>query len=260
MPNWVSNSINVTPLPNSSATLDEFRERLNSKPDFMVDEERPFSFHMFVTPTDITREEYYGKEITHTNPETGATITGSEGGVWYEWNNENWNTKWDACDSDVDDNPEYICIKFETAWAAPYKVVDAMSRQFPELVFDVWWEEEQGYGAEYTIINGTLNSLHEWDSPDSHAEYVKQGKDCICTWESDEDYWYEDCPELTKKLHIVEVVTKYTVLARDERIAIEVAQAEEGGYDLPERTEVKSVEYSAEYRHVATLESEMETA
>ena len=39
---------------------------------------------------------------------------------WYDWRVQNWDTKWDAYDVVVtDDDPEYLEVEFNTAWAPP---------------------------------------------------------------------------------------------------------------------------------------------
>lgn len=50
---------------------------------------------------------------------------------WYEWAKSNWGTKWNAYDYDPErkkNNSIYFC----TAWNPPYKVIEALSRKFPE--------------------------------------------------------------------------------------------------------------------------------
>lgn len=248
MPNWVRNQIDIF------GTIDkvkEFQDHIAIKPEFYSEGEgeHGFSFHSFITPQDMTVDEYKGT-VSVTGP-TGAVV-GTSGGNWYDWNIANWNTKWDACDVNIAISnttmSEAMSISFDTAWSPPEPVFLAMVEQYPDLTFEVWWEEEQGFGGRYVGKNGILECTESWDIPESHADYESQNKDCVCSYESDEVYWFEDCPGKQKNSYVVEVVTKYYVIARNDDDAIEAAKASESGYDLPDGAEVTNVEYAEEYR------------
>jgi len=77
-----------------------------------------------------------------------------------------------------------------------------MVEQFPELEFEIRWEEEQGFGAELSGSDGTLEVTSEWDIPDSHADYEKKGDldSCECARSDDPHEWYEDCEDLDEAL------------------------------------------------------------
>jgi hypothetical protein len=248
MPNWVYNRISITGPEDDRIA---FLEHIEDTPKLAGNEPSPFSFHSFVTP-DLTKEEYLG------TPVEGSSFGETKGGVWYDWNNAHWNTKWDACNAEVSVDPTSVYISFETAWSHPLPVIEAMSAKYPALEFDVWWEEEQQYGAEYTMKANILTSMEEWDSPSSHADYVKRDDEdgCWCANSSDPDDWFDDCPGKTKSVYVVEVVTKYYVQARTEVDALEAAKAAESGYDLPEAAEIKDVEYAEEYRNAGTKEED----
>jgi hypothetical protein len=78
-----------------------------------------------------------------------AAETGYPG--WYSWSNANWGTKWDAYQfKRVSSN----CVRFQTAWAPPCPVFDAMAAQYPELTFTVESIDEGG-GAYYGTYHGT---------------------------------------------------------------------------------------------------------
>ena len=64
---------------------------------------------------------------------------------WYDWRCKHWGTKWNACCSvlgresvcavDFLDSKETVLttVSFETAWSAPFEVLDALSKMHPEL-------------------------------------------------------------------------------------------------------------------------------
>ena len=142
--------------------------------------ESPLSFWNFLKPTDT--EAYFGDA----EAEDG----------WYNWNIENWGTKWDACDAEVlGEDKDFVSYNFRTAWDYAFGAFEAMTEQHPELEFDFEWEEEQGWGGEAYGRLGNLIVFREWGIPESHADYVALDREnqCLCaSW--DEEHWFEDCP------------------------------------------------------------------
>jgi hypothetical protein len=257
MPNWVDNTILVR---GSHEELTRFKNHIDTQPEYAQEGDYDgFSFHSFITlPKGADKEVYLG---------THGVVAGEEVGKedinWYNWNTTNWNTKWDACDVDVSLSSlptgelESIFITYRTAWSPPEPVWPAMSRMFPELLFKFWYEEEQGWGGEVVITDNIITAQHSWDIPDSHADYMAQDKDCVCSWDDDTDSWYEDCPGKCVNVYTIEVVTKMYIQAGNEEQALEAAKAEESGYNLPDDTAVKKVLYSDEYRITNVEEQEV---
>jgi hypothetical protein len=151
---------------------------------------------------------------------------------WYDWNVREWGTKWDACDSSFDDNTEdkgpNLYYSFNTAWSIPEQVYKAITEQHPELDFEFYCEEEQGWGAEYkstTDEDGSrlLELVKEWDIPDSHQDYVDRDRTCNCENDDDQDYWYDDCPRPETDFVVV-VERRYIVKAQTAESAWDIAQ------------------------------------
>jgi hypothetical protein len=59
---------------------------------------------------------------------------------WYSWSNENWGTKGNA----YHQQPVRNGVRFDTAWATPAGIWDALSRMFPDNVLHVRWADEDG--------------------------------------------------------------------------------------------------------------------
>lgn len=250
MPNWVNNTVTVT---GPEEELVRFKEYIAVFPEYATDEgSHAFSFHSFITlPPGTSAKEYFGLEGTE-GKETEL--------YWYQWNTNNWNTKWDACEVDVtlaSDPKGYalktIYLSFNTAWDAPGPVYIAMAKMFPELSFEIWYEEEQGWGAQYRLRDCLVLDHRSWDIPDSHTEYTNQDKECVCSWDDDEENWYDDCPGKYETVYTIEVVTQLRIKATSEEQALRAAEAEQSGYDLPRESELVSVAYANEYR-VAKVE------
>lgn len=79
---------------------------------------------------------------------------------WYNWRNDNWNTKWEAR-IDYDTFDEWECgevkIEFATAWSAPMPIIKKLIETYPKLEFQfTCWEESYEFWADYKGRNGEL--------------------------------------------------------------------------------------------------------
>ena len=71
---------------------------------------------------------------------------------WYNWNCNNWGTKWDASDPNVIDIPSATTYEFSTAWSPPLPVIIAAAKQFPKLTFDLrYWESGIGFQGRLRV-------------------------------------------------------------------------------------------------------------
>ena len=224
MPNWVSNSLSVS---GDSATLKAMAEKLNTPvtkhhPELSnVDGEwkeveatqlfsNPiFSFFNVIAPTDL--ETYYAtpkleprieKEF---NPWPSILNDIATKNDWYNWNVRNWGTKWDIAAFDGEQygsttveeiSPEQLLYHFQTAWSPVFPVIEKLSEQYPTLVFDYEYEEEQGWGGEAAWKDGEITFQSQYDEPNSHTDFVERDNEdgCVCSWLEDSESWYDDCP------------------------------------------------------------------
>ena len=64
---------------------------------------------------------------------------------WYDWRIQNWGTKWDAYEVDIDDSElEYgFEVTFDTAWSPPEAICYAIKEQFDDLSIS-WFYDEPG--------------------------------------------------------------------------------------------------------------------
>ena len=71
--------------------------------------------------------------------------TGIQDDRWYDWRNQNLGTKWDAYSMEIDDDsmPNGFEVEFETAWAPPEEVCNAIREQFDDLCVS-WFYDEPG--------------------------------------------------------------------------------------------------------------------
>ena len=78
---------------------------------------------------------------------------------WYEWNNANWGTKWNACDTYYDSDTGTL-VEFDTAWCAPMPVIEKIFKDNPgkEIKF-TWYDED--YTGHYELFHDKHNEIHE---------------------------------------------------------------------------------------------------
>lgn len=186
MPNWVYNNLI---LEGNKELIDEVVEQL-AKPYTKgeVKYSNPIiSFWNIVKPSDEILDEYNG-----VCDSDGMKNTNN----WYNWNNANWGTKWDIGSADGEEYPETsmnraddtsVAYNFQTAWSPPVPAIEALSVKYPDLWINLSYQEEQGWGGEICINNGTttITSEYNWK--------------CECGYEeanSPDDIYCEECEEI----------------------------------------------------------------
>lgn len=201
MPNWVYNNFSAT---GPSEVVDKLvadmagpYEELNAEGElYLCTPEDQFTFrNILFIPSDKL------VEYNTTHGWSNGERTGDTEYNWYNWNINNWGVKWDASDVEVyRDESDGVLYKFSTPWSTVTTLlVMHLSTRYPELIFNYDYEEEQGWGGEIQFQNGEITSSHEWDIPESHADYQANGRTCECESTDDIQYWYADCPINTEK-------------------------------------------------------------
>lgn len=145
-----------------------------------------FSFHNIV-PAPL------GDGYNESLEDTGSLSQG-----WYDWNIENWDTKWDAYEVTRSRITDLIVnYDFTTAWSPPTAVIETLAKQYPDMLITFTYTEENGWGAEMQSQAGSseLLEIASWDEPNSHSDYVARYRedDCVCSWGQEDDL-YSDCP------------------------------------------------------------------
>lgn len=104
---------------------------------------------------------------------------------WYTWNSANWGTKWNAYSTELRDND---VIKFETAWAHPTPVIQALTKEHPDIVFDICYaSEDTGFNLGVYQVHGVHQ--HSIDIEEGTPAAVKLA--CIIRHDCLPNEWYE---------------------------------------------------------------------
>jgi hypothetical protein len=181
MPNWVYNSLAVQ---GNAEQIKNLKTQLNQPFSVTHDswnietgqmEKKPttynnpiFAFWNITKPTDL--DTYFGEQPKY-DPNKPIAFDSDH---WYDWNVRNWGTKWDVANQDgdspyndtsLDDDEETSVIySFNTAWSMPTPAIKNLSSQYPELIFNLFYQEETGWGGEVEIMNGSIIREADYES------------------------------------------------------------------------------------------------
>lgn len=147
MPNWFYFTLNVS---GEKKDVQEFVENVKGSEKFET-EGSEFDFNHFIPQPDNIFRENIGSDKKKELDAIGVPN-------WYDWNNANWGTKWNAvCDDEmaisVDGFPFEHEYNLRTAWAFPEPVMYAMIEKYPNLDFSIVGEEESNmYGIYWNTM------------------------------------------------------------------------------------------------------------
>lgn len=109
--------------------------------------------------------------------------------TWYEWRIANWDTKWNAMETNIYDN----VIEFDTAWSAPIAIYKKLGEMFPNISFSfIYADDDVSYNVgEGNIENGefTLN-CPEGGTKEAFEIYCEVQGDCYYIWDEE-----NNCPK-----------------------------------------------------------------
>ena len=168
MPNWVYNSINIDG-EKAGEVLDIITKAHPLRPDGGL------TFLNLIEPPEQHWPDY----------DTPSVSVGSEHSKnpynWYDWNINNWGTKWDACDVTWEQGSDHFHIRFDTAWSPPDPIIKAIIGLCVErqLVFSYHFEEEQGWGGTVDVDATGEGKTTWWDIPPYDEDTMEQGERVI---------------------------------------------------------------------------------
>ena len=185
MPNWFYFSLNVS---GKKEDVQAFVENVKGKEGTNY-EGREFDFNHFIPQPEGLYDE---KSEDNIFPN------------WYNWNIENWGTKWNASVddaylvSDKEGFPYEYHYDMRTAWADPRPVIFKMIEMYPDLDIDISGEEESNaYGIyisssedvfleeEPTLIDEMNDKEVFWEDSSGLWRYVEDNEEV----EDQDDFW-----------------------------------------------------------------------
>lgn len=135
MPNWCFNTIKVEGNPRA---VQRFAKAVHTS---IAGEVNLFDFNAIIPcPKELLGDEWQSDEKVAAANKEKYGFTG-----WYDWNVENWGTKWNS--SEVrkanGDKAGTLIYDFDTAWSpVSDKIMLRLSTRFPSLTITQEWHEE----------------------------------------------------------------------------------------------------------------------
>jgi len=142
MPNWCYNRVSV--YSENTKDMDELFDIFNNENPFNALIPSPVWSE---TPNEDGElpvlEEHKdadGKVLftTHKFPKSGKTDD-----RWYDWQIQNWGTKWEPTDISVEQCDEELELTFNTAWSPPEDICRAIRNKYPDISVS-WFYDEPG--------------------------------------------------------------------------------------------------------------------
>ena len=199
MPNWCYNSLCVS--GNKEILADFVSKTLvprNMSSEEEYDESHRFTFNILhplplaLEGTTSPLRKLEGEDDTQYKKRMAENVRLYGAEDWYRWHIDNWGTKWDAsstCVEELDDNN--FDLKFNTAWSPPIDWFEKVIPMYPQLEFDLIFDEEsQDYCGRMTGKDGEIDL--QVGKP-----YFTDENDNRVIYDMDKHQWkYEDSGQL----------------------------------------------------------------
>ena len=151
MPNWCYNRIQVY---GDSTTVDQVKEIH----DIFENHKDPFNQILpipdFKTIPNDKGELPVLEQMKNPDGsiawETYNFPDGKNDDRWYHWCIDNWGTKWDVSELDIEYlDDEQLELTFSTAWSPPEGIVEKLREKYPDLSFSCFYDEPGMEAAGY---------------------------------------------------------------------------------------------------------------
>jgi hypothetical protein len=151
MPNWVHHGLVIT-----GPEIE--RERFVAECFSEDDKGMQFDFNKLIPQPDEIRRSADATAAFVDALLSGKGVVGdAPDEAWYEWCCDNWGTKWNACDTTITRKGDAIELRFDTAWASPIPIFNAVAARFPKLRIEgTFVEEAHQFGADVLCQNGNV--------------------------------------------------------------------------------------------------------
>lgn len=187
MPNWCENQLQVT---GSKSDLLWFQASVKGKhAQYVLTEAEK---EMVARFGEEKEEELYNFTFHSLVPVPEEVLQAGYNKTGYNWQNDNWGTKWDVTGALLDEADNQLLYQFDTAWAPPEPWVKCVSEQFPNLSFELaYFEPGMMFAGYVTYENGErVEEEHASESVPNikHMMVEKLGY----SEEEANEYWHDE--------------------------------------------------------------------
>ena len=147
MPNWTSNNVLFVGKENQLKKLQTMLKSDDNDFDFNNIIPMPEELKDTVSGSESAKPEWQKLKSKELKEKFGADD-------WYNWSINNWGTKWNSVDTEVEQRDGTLIYRFETAWDAPRRIAEALLRMQKTILQDIniSWECVHEDGAEEETI------------------------------------------------------------------------------------------------------------
>jgi hypothetical protein len=144
MPNWCNNSLELQ--HEDPEMIERVAKAIEA--DRFFSEFAPCPKELTETTSGFFGNEGYQAELQKFTEELNVRYFGYKD--WYDWNNANWGTKWEACQPTFHkDSDKFLHITFDSAWSPPFA--------FYEKLCDL------GFSVEAMYYEGGMGFCGTWE-------------------------------------------------------------------------------------------------
>ena len=145
VPNICENELSIY------AYEDGSQDVLKELTDWVSSEESVFDFNKIVPSPDWDNTPNEDGELPVIDEDAPEFMhvkkfpsSGKSDDRWYNWNCDNWGTKWNSfnAEREICEYGDHVKYTFETAWAAPVEILLALRDQYPQLQFNWFYRIE----------------------------------------------------------------------------------------------------------------------
>ena len=140
MPNWCRNRVTVSGTEEDISKLSEIFSDTKSVFNHII--ESPDWKRLPNEKGQFPQLERMKNQKGEVMWETYNFPDGKNDDRWYYWCIDNWGTKWELSDLDIEySDDEILELTFSTAWSPPEGVMNKLKEKYPDLGFTCFYDE-----------------------------------------------------------------------------------------------------------------------
>ena len=149
MPNWCYNRITIYGDSETEAKLKEIEEIFRKESPFNEIYPIPDFKNIPNEKGELPKLEQHLNKDGSVFYQTYNFPDGKNDDRWYMWCVNNWGTKWDVSELDIENDEEGLELTFSTAWSRPEGIVEKLREKYPDLGFTCFYDEPGMESAGY---------------------------------------------------------------------------------------------------------------